>query len=116
MGKIISNPIVNVEKNYELRKKKLQEFESSLPGGYHDTISCIIIKIDAAKKGIAAGKILDPKLVYARALALRLVNTNFDFEQLLCYELSPFPPYLFDRENVFVYSQTKVEPDENPES
>lgn len=50
-GKIIYNSIVNVEKSYELRKK-LQQFESSLPGGYHNAISRIIIKMDAAKKGI----------------------------------------------------------------
>ena len=50
-GKIIYNSIVNVEKSYELRKK-LQQFESSLPGGYDNAISRIIIKMDAAKKGI----------------------------------------------------------------
>ena len=37
----ISAPNVNVEKSYELGRKKLQKFESSLPGGYHNIISRI---------------------------------------------------------------------------
>ena len=37
----ISAPNVNVEKSYDLGRKKLQKFESSLPGGYHNIISRI---------------------------------------------------------------------------
>lgn len=43
--------IVNLRKSYWLRKKKLQKFESSLSWGYHNTIFCFIMKIDAAEKG-----------------------------------------------------------------
>ena len=85
-GKIIYNSIVNVEKSYELRKK-LQQFESSLPGGYHNAISRIIIKMDAAKKVLEkqGRKILDLELFYTRVLALRLVNQEFYFKQILSF-------------------------------
>ena len=43
-GKIISDSTVNVG------KKKIQEFESSFPGGYQNTLSRITIKMDAAEK------------------------------------------------------------------
>ena len=109
-GKIISNPTVNVKKSWKLGKKKLQEFESNLPGGYHSTIY-YILKLDGAKKGIepSGKKILDLELIYARALALRLVNPDFDFDQiLLSYELAPFPPSLFDKENVLHTGKLKL--------
>ena len=54
-GKIISDP-VNFEKSYEFGKNKVQEFESNLPGCYHNTLYHIIIKMDAAKKYIEAGR------------------------------------------------------------
>ena len=57
--------------------------------------------------------ILDPELVYAKALACRLVNPDFDFEQILFYEFAPFLPSLFDKENVL---QTKLELNKNLES
>ena len=40
-GKIISDPTMNVEKSYEFGNKKLQEFECTLPGCYHNSISRI---------------------------------------------------------------------------
>ena len=46
------------------------------------------------------GEILDPELAYTRALALQLVNSDFDFKQILSYKLAPFPPSLFEKENV----------------
>lgn len=85
-GKIIYNSIVNVEKSYEPRKK-LQQFESSLPGGYHNAISRIIIKMDAAKKGIGKAEEKDfrPRVFHTRVLALRLVNQEFYFKQILSF-------------------------------
>ena len=43
------------------------------------------------------GNILDPELFYARVYALRLVNQEFYFQQIISYELSPFPSSLFEK-------------------
>lgn len=44
-------------------------------------------------------KNLYSEFVYVRALTLRLVNQNFDFEQIIFYKLASFHPSLFDGEN-----------------
>ena len=55
-------------------------------GGYRNTTSRIIITFDATQKGIEAGeKILDSKLVCAKALALSSVNPDLNFEQIFFY-------------------------------
>ena len=47
------------------------------------------------------GNILDPELFYARVYALRLVNQEFYFQQIISYELSPFPSSLFEKKKMF---------------
>ena len=51
------------------------------------------------KKGVKARKkiILDPEVIYTRALALRNINPDLDFEKLLVYELVPYPTSMFNR-------------------
>ena len=42
----------------------------------------------------------DPEVVYARALALRCIDSDFDFESILSYELAPFPTSMFEEEGL----------------
>ena len=38
--------------------------------------------------------------MYARALALRCIDSDFDFESILSYELAPFPTSMFEEEGL----------------
>ena len=97
----MSRKVINLErKNYRSLKV--------IYGGYRNTTSRIIITFDATQKGIEAGeKILDSKLVCAKALALSSVNPDLNFEQIFFYEVSPFPPSFFDKENVLRTAKLK---------
>ena len=54
------------------------------------------------KKGVKAGEkmVLDPEVIYARALALQTINPEFDLEKLLVYELAPYPMSIFNEEGL----------------
>ena len=38
----------------------------------------------------------DPEIIYARAMGLQLSTRPLDTDQLMCYELAPFPTSFFD--------------------
>ena len=56
------------------------------------------------------GRILNPEVVFARALALMLINTDFDFKKVLSHKLASFPFSLFDNNNVLRTAKQKSKP------
>ena len=101
-GKVNNNPAVNVADSVRLGQVQMSQFQESLPAGFHDPISKKVKTMADDKKGIKAGKkmILDPEVIYARALALRHINPDFDFENLLAFELAPHPTSTFDEKGL----------------
>ena len=100
-GKVTTDPKVNVHKSAEEGRRLMEKFESSLPGGFYETIPRTVKTMDD-RKGIKAGdkKVMDPAVIYARALAIRLVDPEFDFEKILEHELAPHPTSMFNEEGV----------------
>ena len=100
-GKIITAPSVNVDESARIGEQKLQEFEANLPSGFYDPIKKIVKTMNVLQ-GVGAGdkKSLDPEVVYARALALRCIDADFDFEAILSHELAPFPTSMFEEEGI----------------
>ena len=45
-------------------------------------------------------KLADPEVIYARALTMRWVDPDFDFEKLLESEMAPHPTSLFNKEGL----------------
>ena len=87
----------------------MEEFSNNLPDGFYSSINhrvktmlCNTNKVKAGNKIIA-----DPELIYARALALRHINSDFDFESLLVYELAPHPTSIFDEEGLMRQAKQK---------
>ena len=49
---------------------------------------------------------LDPEVIHARALALRHINLDLDFEKLLVYELATYPTSIFNEKGtIHSYNQ-----------
>ena len=73
-------------------------FQKSLRGGFYETMSGKMETMAHGKKSVKAGKKikLDPKVIYAHALALQHINTELDFEKLLVYKLAPYPTSMFN--------------------
>ena len=72
--------------------------------GFYDPVKQTVKTLNVSRKGVKAGekKILDPEVVYARALALRCIDSDFhfDFESILSHELAPFPTSMFEEEGL----------------
>ena len=97
-GKINNDLSVNVDDSIRLGEDQIKNFQKGLPGGFYDTISDKLRTMPIGKKGMKAGKkiVLDPEVVYARALALRHINPDLNFEKPLVYELGPYPTSMFN--------------------
>ena len=80
----------------------MKNFQNSLPGEFYDTIRGKVKTMADGKKGVKAGKkfVLDPEVIYARALVLRHIYPDLDFEKLLVYELSLYPTSMFNKKRV----------------
>ena len=97
-GKINNDLSADVDDSTQLGEDKMKNFHKSLPDGFYDTISGKVKTMDDGRKGVKAGKkiVLDPEVIYVRALALRHINPDSDFEKLLVYELAPYPTSIFN--------------------
>ena len=97
-GKIKNDLSVDVDDSIQLGENKMKNFQKSLPGGFYDTISRKVKTMADGRKGVKAGKkvVLDSEAIYVRALGLRHINPDSDFEKLLVYELSPYPISIFN--------------------
>ena len=82
-GKINNNTTVNVDDSIRIGQEQMKSFEDSLPSGLYDTISKNVKTMADIKRGVKAGNkiVLDPEVIYARALALRTINPDFDLEK-----------------------------------
>ena len=80
----------------------MKDFESSLPQGFYEPIKQTVKTMDNSRKGVKVGdkNIVDPEIIYARALALKCVNPDFDFEEILGYKLAPHPTSMFDEDGL----------------
>ena len=83
-------------------KIKWKIIQKSLPGGFYDTVSGKVKTIADGKKGMKVGKkiVLDLEVIYARALALRHINPDLNFEKILVYELALDCTSMFNEKGV----------------
>jgi hypothetical protein len=96
-GEIVSHPSVNVAEAVTLGEEELSRFRARCPHGFHEPIKKVVTTMDAAKKHIKVNKskIIDPEVIYARAMAVHSSSRQFDPEHLLSYELAPIPTSMF---------------------
>ena len=87
-----------INSSIRLGEDQMENFQKSLPGGFCDTISGKVKAMADCKKGMKSGKkiVLDPVVIYARALTLRHFNPDLNFENLLVYEFAPYLTSMFN--------------------
>ncbi len=93
----IAPSLVNVDKAIAIGTKQLKDFESNLPGGFHDTIIMNVETMSIMKKSIDAGdkKVYDTNLIYSRVIGLQASSRDVHISDVLQSELSPVPTALF---------------------
>ena len=67
--------------------KERDDFKNAnkLPSGFYQPTPRTVKTRDESKKRLKAGdkKIIDPEVIFARALAMRWIDPEFDFEKML---------------------------------
>ena len=101
-GIVITDSKVNVDDSINEGKKLMKSFEEKLPVGFYETIPQTIKTMDYSKRSIKVGdkKVTDSGIIYARALAMRWIDPNFEFESLLVSEMAPQPTSMFTEEGL----------------
>ena len=101
-GKVIVDPKVNVDDSLNESKRLMHVFESKLPEGFYEPIPRTIKTMDDSRKGVKLGdkKVVDPEVIYTRALAIRVIDPEFQFEGMLEYEMAPHPTSMFDQDGL----------------
>ena len=109
VGERVTHTAVNVDNAIQEGKKQMTLFESSWPAGFHTNISKVVTAMSVTKKHIKVGdtKGFNPEIIYARAMGLQSSTRPFDTEQVMCYELAPFPTSLFDETRNMRYVKSK---------
>ena len=94
---MITDPGANIYDSSQIGGKKRKILK-----GFYEPIKQTVKTMDNSRKGVKAGdkKIVDPEVIYVRALALKCVNPNFGFEGILGYELAPHPTSMFDKDGL----------------
>ena len=93
----IGPPTVNVHDTVRLGTRQMNEFDGSLPAGFHGTIEKRFISMAETKKSVKVRgvKIYDTNLIYSRVIGLQASNRPVDIDDVLSYELAPVPTALF---------------------
>ena len=97
-GKICpSDTGVNVAESVDIGEKMVSEFRTSLPSGFHATISSPIKTMEHIQKGVKVGDkmIIDLETIFLRLLAVGQ-QCNMRLAPIFQYELCPIPPSLID--------------------
>ena len=108
-GRIVANPLVNVDNAVYLGSQQLQAFEKSWPAGFHDTIPKLVHTMALPLKHIEVGdtKVFDTEVIYARAMGLQASSGDIDTNNLLAHELSPYPTSMFNEKGHMREAKTK---------
>ena len=71
----------NVDKAVDIGTNQLKDFESKLPGGFHDTISMRDVTMLLMKKSIDVvdKKVYDTNLIYSRVIGIQASSRYVNF-------------------------------------
>lgn len=88
---------VNVQNAVEIGELMAVKFQQKLPGGFYDPIKKSVITLEVLQKGVKLGDrtLYDMEKLYARMLVVSQ-QRHINLEDLLSFELAPFPFSLFD--------------------
>lgn len=93
----IADGAVTVHDAVDIGKKKMTEYESGWPAGFHNTISKGVKTIADGKKHIKIGskKLYDTTVIYSRVIGIQASSRDIDIQDVMSHELSPVPTSMF---------------------
>ena len=92
-GRIATDPTVNVHEAVAIETEITKHYESTWPGGFHDTLCKKVRTMAIMKKHIHVGsaKVYDTNLIYSLIIGVQASGRDMNLNKLLKYELAPIP-------------------------
>ncbi len=93
----VSDEKVNVHDALSIGERMAAEFRECLPTGFYNVIHSKVVTMEAMKRGVKVGDttVYDMEKLYGRLLVLSQ-KRDVSLESMLCFELAPLPPAIFD--------------------
>ena len=81
----------------------------SWPGGFYDSLSNEVYTFDSKKQKVKVGnaEVSDPEAIYALCIGLLISDREFDFSEVLAFELAYYSPALFDENGEMTLTTAK---------
>ena len=90
----IAPDYINVWDAVSIGQNQMDAFEKSWPEGFYDTLSKEVSTFATKKKQVEIGnKVADPEAIYALCIGYQASNRDFNFSEVLKYELGYYPPF-----------------------
>ena len=96
-GRIAPDPTVNVHEAVAIGTEMVKQYESTWPGGCHDTLPKKVRTMAITKKHIqvVSAKVYDTNLIYPHIIGLKSSGRDMKLNKVLKYELAPIPISMF---------------------
>ncbi|MES9884496.1 MAG: hypothetical protein ABW185_26930, partial [Sedimenticola sp.] len=93
----VADEKVNVHDALSIGERMAAEFRECLPTGFYNVIHSKVVTMEAMKRGVKVGDttVYDMEKLYGRLLVLSQ-KRDVSLESMLCFELAPLPPAIFD--------------------
>ena len=82
---------VNVDNSKEIGSNFFTQFKANLTESFHNPIPNMVNTMAVSKKRVKVGNtnVVDPDVIYSRAMILHLSGTDVDIDNIMTYELAP---------------------------
>ena len=90
-GRIATDPTVNVHEAVAIGTEVMKHYESTWPGGFHDTLPKKVRAMVITKKHMQVGsaKAYDTNMIYSRIVGLKASCQDMNLNAVLKYESIP---------------------------
>jgi hypothetical protein len=87
----------NVFEAYNLGTLEMTKFGNKCPDHFHEPIKKTVVCVNVAKKHVKINEniVIDPEVIYDRAMAIQNSPNPISQKRLLSYELAPVPTAIF---------------------
>ena len=96
-GEVVRDASVNVSEAVFIGTLEMNKFSNQCPEDFHQPIKKMVIGMNVAKKHIKINDnvVIDPEVIYARAMAIQNSPNPINQKRLLSFELAPVPTAMF---------------------
>ena len=110
-GRIATDPTMNVRDAVAIGTEMTKHYESTWPGGFHDTLPKKVRTMVITKKHIQVGsaKVYETNLIYSRIIGLKASCQDLNLNEVLKYESIPISMFTHNGQMRLATSKSTLE-------